>query len=40
MVSNLLPILESPENIVAMHTVQSLEVSLQRLRLSFFVNAN
>jgi len=40
MISSLLSPLESPENIIVMHTVQSLEVSLPRLRLSFFVNAN
>ena len=39
-VSSLLSSLESPENIIAMYTVESLEVSLPRLRLSFFVNAN
>jgi hypothetical protein len=32
--------LESPENIIATHTAQSLEVSLPRLHLSFFVNSN
>jgi hypothetical protein len=32
--------LESPEHIIATHTSQSLEVSLPRLRLSFFVNSN
>lgn len=39
-VSNILSPLESPENIIATHTAQSLEVSLPRLHLSFFVNAN
>lgn len=39
-VSSLLSSLESPENIIAMYTAESLEVSLPRLRLSFFVNTN
>ena len=39
-VSGLLSPLESPEYIIATHTVQSLEVSLPRLHLSFFVNKN
>jgi hypothetical protein len=39
-VSGLLSPLESPEYIIATHTVQSLEVSLRRLHLSFFVNKN
>ena len=38
--SGLLSPLESPEHIIATHTVQSLNVSLPRLRLSFFVNKN
>ena len=38
-VSRLLSPLESPEYIV-MHTAETLEVSLPRLRLSFFVNKN
>ena len=37
-VSGLLSPLESPEHIIALRTTQSLEVSLPRLRLSFFVN--
>ena len=40
LVSGLLSPLESPEHIIATHTIRSLEVSLPRLRLSFFVNAN
>lgn len=39
-VSSLLSSLESPEHIIAMYTAESLEVSLPRLRLSFFVNTN
>jgi hypothetical protein len=37
-VSRLLSPLELPEYIIIMHTAQTLEVSLPRLRLSFFVN--
>ena len=40
MVSSLLSPLESPEHIIATHGSQSLEVSLPRLHLSFFVNSN
>ena len=40
MVSSLLSPLESPEHIIATHTFHSLEVSLPRLRLSFFINSN
>ncbi len=39
-ISGLLSPLESPEYIIATHTVQSLEVSLPQLHLSFFVNKN
>jgi hypothetical protein len=39
-VSDILLPLESPENIIVTRTVQSLEVSLPRLHLSFFVNTN
>ena len=39
-VSNLLSPLESPKHIVATHTAHSLEVSLPRLRISFFLNTN
>jgi hypothetical protein len=39
-VSGLLSPLESPEYIIATHSSQTLEVSLPRLHLSFFVNAN
>jgi hypothetical protein len=37
-VSSLLSPLESPEHIIVTHTAQTLDVSLPRLRLSFFVN--
>ena len=40
MVSSLLSPLESPEHIIATHASQSLEVSLPRFQLSFFVNSN
>jgi hypothetical protein len=40
LVSGLLSPLESPEHIIVTHTILSLEVSLPRLRLSFFVNSN
>jgi hypothetical protein len=40
MVSSLLSPLESPEYIIITHASHSLEVSLPRLRLSFFVNSN
>jgi hypothetical protein len=40
MVSSLLSPLESPEYIIITHASQSLEVSLPRLHLSFFVNSN
>ncbi len=39
-VSSLLSPLEFPEHIIATHTAQTLEVSLPRFRLSFFVNRN
>ncbi|KAI0279330.1 hypothetical protein BC826DRAFT_1158632 [Russula brevipes] len=39
-VSNILSPLETPGNIVATHTSQTLEVFLPRLQLSFFVNEN
>jgi len=39
-VSGLLSPLESPAHIIAMHAAQTLEISLPRLRLSFFVNTN
>jgi hypothetical protein len=39
-VSSILSPLESPENIIASHTAQFLELSLPRLHLSFFVNPN
>jgi len=39
-VANLLSPLESPDQIMATHIAQTLEVSLPRLRLSFFVNTN
>ena len=39
-VSSVLLPLESPENIIVTHTAQSLEVSLPRLHLLFFVNPN
>jgi hypothetical protein len=39
-ISGLLFPLEYPEYIIVTHTVQSLEVSLPRLHLSFFVNKN
>jgi hypothetical protein len=38
--SSLLSPLESSQHIIATHTAQTLEVSLPRLRLSFFVNTN
>ena len=38
--SRMLSPLESPEHIIVTHASQSLEVSLPRLRLSFFVNSN
>jgi hypothetical protein len=38
-VSHLLSPLESPKHIIITYTAQTLEVSLPRLRLSFFVNA-
>ena len=37
-VANLLSPLESPDQIMATHIAQTLEISLPRLRLSFFVN--
>ena len=40
MVSSMLSPLESPEHIIATHASRSLEVSLPRLHLSFFVNSN
>ena len=40
MVSSLLSPLESPEHIIATHASQSLEVSLPRFHLLFFVNSN
>ena len=40
MVSSLLSPLESPEHIIATHASRSLEVSLPRFHLSFFVNSN
>jgi hypothetical protein len=40
MVSSLLSPLESPEYIIITHASHSLEVSLPRLHLSFFVNSN
>lgn len=40
MVSSLLSPLESPEYTIITHVSQSLEVSLPRLHLSFFVNSN
>ena len=39
-VSSLLSPLELPEHVIAMHTAGTLEVSLPRLHLSFFVNAD
>ena len=39
-VSSILSPLESPEHVIATHTPQSLEVSLPRFHLSFFVNMN
>ncbi|KAH9980607.1 hypothetical protein BJV74DRAFT_898252 [Russula compacta] len=39
-VSSLLSPLELPEYVIAMHTAETLEVSLPRLHLSFFVNAD
>jgi hypothetical protein len=39
-VSSMLSPLESPENIIASYTTQFLEISLPRLRISFFVNPN
>ncbi len=39
-ISGLLSPLESPEYIIATRTIQSLEVSLPRLYLSFFINKN
>jgi hypothetical protein len=39
-VSRLLSPLDTPEHIIITHTAQTLEVSLTRLRLSFFVNAH
>ncbi len=39
-VSNMLSPLESQEHIIATHASQSLEVTLPRLRLSFFVNSD
>jgi hypothetical protein len=39
-VSRLVSSLESPEHIIIMNTAQMLEVSLPRLRLSFFVNTD
>jgi hypothetical protein len=39
-VSGLLSPLESPAHIIVTHTTQTLEVSLPRLRLSFFVNTS
>jgi hypothetical protein len=39
-VSSMLSPLESPENIIAAYTAQLLEISLPRLRMSFFVNPN
>ena len=39
-VSSMLSPLESPENIIASYTAQILEISLPRLRISFFVNPN
>jgi hypothetical protein len=38
MVSHLLSALESPEHITIVHTPQTVEASLPRLRLSFFIN--
>ena len=40
MVSSLLSPLESPEHIIAVHASQTLEVSLPRLHLSFFINSD
>ena len=40
MMSSLLSPLESSEHIIVTHTFHSLEVSLPRLRLSFFINSN
>jgi len=39
-VSDLLSPLESPAHIIVTHAAQTLEISLPRLRLSFFVNTN